>query len=60
MACGKNKGRFREIRVGRFGSNMGALASGVKSTDVEEVPNGCGSGTLLKLSLMQKVVKYSR
>jgi hypothetical protein len=38
MAYGKNKGRFREIRVGRFVSNMGAAEAPVKSTDVEERP----------------------
>jgi hypothetical protein len=37
MAYGKNKGRFREIRVGRFAANMGAREASVKSTDVEEV-----------------------
>jgi hypothetical protein len=36
MAYGENKGRFREIRVGRFDSNMGAVEAPVKSTDVEE------------------------
>jgi hypothetical protein len=36
MAYGKNKGRFREIRVGRFIWNMGAAEAPVKSTDVEE------------------------
>jgi hypothetical protein len=40
MAYGKNKGRFREIRVGRFSANMGAEAAPVKSTDVEEPPEG--------------------
>jgi hypothetical protein len=44
MAYGENKGRFREIRVGRFAANMGALAPGVKSTDVDEVRNGGCSG----------------
>jgi hypothetical protein len=39
MAYGKNKGRFREIRVGRFVPNMGALAPSVKSTDVEGIGN---------------------
>jgi hypothetical protein len=39
MAYGKNKGRVREIRVGRFVPNMGALAPGVKSTDIEDVGN---------------------
>jgi hypothetical protein len=42
MAYGKNKGRFREIRVGRFGSNMGAAKAPVKSTDVEEEPDDQG------------------
>jgi hypothetical protein len=37
MAYGKNKGRFREIRVGRFAANMGAEKVPVKSTDVEVV-----------------------
>jgi hypothetical protein len=37
MAYGKNKGRFREIRVGRFVPNMGAAEVPVKSTDVEGV-----------------------
>jgi hypothetical protein len=37
MAYGKNKGRFREIRVGRFAANMGAAEVAVKSTDVEGV-----------------------
>jgi len=40
MAYGKNKGRFREIRVGRFAGNMGAAEASVKSTDVEGVPDG--------------------
>jgi hypothetical protein len=35
MAYGKNKGRFRETRVGRFDPNMGAAEAPVKSTDVE-------------------------
>jgi hypothetical protein len=35
MAYGKNKGRFREIRVGRFVPNMGAAEPPVKSTDVD-------------------------
>jgi hypothetical protein len=35
MAYEKNKGRFRGIRVGRFGPNMGAAEAPVKSTDVE-------------------------
>jgi hypothetical protein len=39
MAYGKNKGRFREIRVGRFAPNMGAAEAPVKSTDVEEAPD---------------------
>src|SRR6202041_2065259 len=42
MAYGKNKGRFREIRVGRFVSNMGAAEATVKSTDVEEGPKDQG------------------
>jgi hypothetical protein len=41
MAYGENKGRFRETRVGRFAANMGAEGAGVKSTDVEAVPDGC-------------------
>jgi hypothetical protein len=39
MAYGKNKGRFRETRVGRFGWNMGAAEASVKSTDVEQAPD---------------------
>jgi hypothetical protein len=35
MAYGKNKGRFRGIRVGRFDPNMGAAEVAVKSTDVD-------------------------
>ena len=35
MAYGKNKGRFREIRVGRFAPNMGAAEPPVKWTDVD-------------------------
>jgi hypothetical protein len=35
MAYGKNKGRFREIRVGRFDPNMGAEAASVKWTEIE-------------------------
>jgi hypothetical protein len=42
MAYGKNKGRFREIRVGRFAPNMGAAEAPVKSTDVEGMRNGPG------------------
>jgi hypothetical protein len=42
MAYRKNKGRFREIRVGRFVSNMGAAEAPVKSTDVEEEPDDQG------------------
>jgi hypothetical protein len=30
MAYGKNKGRFRETRVGRFAANMGAAEPPVK------------------------------
>jgi hypothetical protein len=40
MAYGKNKGRFRETRVGRFVPNMGAQDVPVKSTDVERLPDG--------------------
>jgi hypothetical protein len=35
MAYGKNKGRFRETRVGVSKANMGGEAAPVKSTDVE-------------------------
>jgi hypothetical protein len=42
MAYGKNKGRFREIRVGRFVSNMGARDASVKSSDVEQGAVACG------------------
>jgi hypothetical protein len=35
MAYGENKGRFREIRVGRFASNMGVVEPPVKWTDVD-------------------------
>jgi hypothetical protein len=38
MAYGKNKGRFRETRVGRFVPNMGAAEAPVKSTAVESLP----------------------
>jgi hypothetical protein len=38
MAYGENKGRFREIRVGRFAANMGVAEAPVKSTDVERAP----------------------
>ena len=37
MAYGKNKGRFRETRVGRFVPNMGAREVPVKSPEVERV-----------------------
>jgi hypothetical protein len=40
MAYGKNKGRFREIRVGRFAPNMGAAEAPVKSTAVESSIGG--------------------
>jgi hypothetical protein len=40
MAYGKNKGRFRETRVGRFAPNMGAEEPPVKSTDIEGVAEG--------------------
>jgi hypothetical protein len=40
MAYGGNKGRFREIRVGRFPPNMGGEEVPVKSTDVEGTPEG--------------------
>jgi hypothetical protein len=43
MAYGKNKGRFRETRVGRFAANMGAEEAPVKSTHVE----GAGGGSPL-------------
>jgi hypothetical protein len=43
MAYGKNKGRFREIRVGRFVPNMGAEEASVKSTDVESTIDGSPS-----------------
>jgi hypothetical protein len=42
MAYGENKGRFREIRVGRFDPNMGAEAAPVKWTVREKVPVGRG------------------
>jgi hypothetical protein len=38
MAYGKNKGRFRETRVGRFKANMGAEQASVKSLSVEGCP----------------------
>jgi len=40
MAYGKNKGRFRETRVGRFVANMGAEGPPVKSTGVEDIAQG--------------------
>ena len=40
MAYGENKGRFREIRVGRFAANMGVAEAPVKSTDVERASRG--------------------
>jgi hypothetical protein len=40
MAYGKNKGRFRETRVGRFEPNMGAAEASVKSPDVESILGG--------------------
>jgi hypothetical protein len=42
MAYGENKGRFREIRVGRFDPNMGAEAVPVKWADSEKVSGGRG------------------
>jgi len=39
MAYGKNKGRFRETRVGRYAANMGVAGAPVKSTDVEGGPD---------------------
>jgi hypothetical protein len=42
MAYGKNKGRFRETRVGRFAGNMGAAEAPVKSTDIDGVPDRGG------------------
>jgi hypothetical protein len=41
MAYGKNKGRFRETRVGVSKANMGGEAAPVKSTDVEGVGQNC-------------------
>ena len=38
MAYGENKGRFGEIRVGRFDPNMGAEAVAVKWADVNTSP----------------------
>jgi hypothetical protein len=40
MAYGKNKGRFRKTRVGRYAPNMGVAEAPVKSTDVEGGPDG--------------------
>jgi hypothetical protein len=40
MAYGKNKRRFREIRVGGFNPNMGGEAAPVKSIGVERAPDG--------------------
>src|SRR6478752_5802711 len=40
MAYGKNKGRFRETRVGVSKANMGGEAAPVKSTDVESGRKG--------------------
>jgi hypothetical protein len=48
MAYGKNKGRFREIRVGRFDPNMGAAEAPVKSTDVD---GGLGTCDLVSKKL---------
>jgi hypothetical protein len=42
MAYGKNKGRFRETRVGRFVPNMGAQEAPVKSPEVERGAGGRG------------------
>jgi hypothetical protein len=39
MAYGRNEGRFREIRAGRVGPNMGGEEAAVKSTDVERRPS---------------------
>ena len=48
MAYGKNKGRFRGIRVGRFVPNMGAAEAPVKWTDVDW---GSGDADLLSKKL---------
>jgi hypothetical protein len=42
MAYGKNKGRFRETRVGRFAPNMGVEGPPVKSIGVDDVPEEGG------------------
>jgi hypothetical protein len=46
MAYGKNEGRIREIRVGRFVPNMGAVGAPVKSTDGDDLPARSGSTSL--------------
>src|SRR6202158_3018858 len=46
MAYGKNKGRFRETRVGRFVPNMGVAEAPVKSTDVEGGLDRCRLASL--------------
>jgi hypothetical protein len=38
MAYGENEGRIREIRVGCFVPNMGAVGAPVKSTDGDDGP----------------------
>jgi hypothetical protein len=48
MAYGKNKGRFRETRVGRYAPNMGVAEAPVKSTDVE---GGLDGGYLTSMKL---------
>jgi hypothetical protein len=60
MAYGKNKGRFRGTRVGRFVPNMGAQEAPVKSTDVERGPGPCALASLeLQITLCSCALKRS-
>jgi hypothetical protein len=52
MAYGEKNGRFREIRIGRFATNMGGEGVPVKSTDVERAPIGTRQN-------IRKVAKYA-
>jgi hypothetical protein len=60
MAYGKSKGRFREIRVGRFAGNMGAAEAPVKSTDVEGVPDGCELASLRLYNTTNRCTRKKR
>jgi hypothetical protein len=54
MSYWGNKGRVREIRVGRFEANMGGEAVSVKSPTVDSVESGLNKSISDMVSIVKK------